>query len=150
MFPLRFRTLILASAVALCATVTAAHAQQADASKGAAKPDAVKAAADETLERGRYIVEDLAGRVNIIEEGSSLPSRPGTTMALQGKGLGKQEPVVRRDLTDQHQARMLGDQQHPLYIRRRLQAAAYALFGYAFVGGLIVSPADFFPASVFS
>ena len=44
----------------------------------------------------RTIVEDLAGRVNIIEEGSSLPSRPGTTMALQGKGLGKQEPVVRR------------------------------------------------------
>jgi len=60
MFPLRFRTLILASAVALCATVNAAHAQQADASKGAAKPDAVKAAADDTLERGRYIVEDLA------------------------------------------------------------------------------------------
>jgi signal transduction histidine kinase len=47
-----------------------------------------------------------------------------------------------------HQARMLGDQQHPLYIRRRLQVAAYALFGYAFVGGLIVSPATFFPASV--
>ncbi|MEQ1727777.1 MAG: hypothetical protein ABL982_05300 [Vicinamibacterales bacterium] len=54
MFPLRFRTLILASAVALCATVNAAQAQQAEASQ-----DAVKAAADDTLERGRYIVEDL-------------------------------------------------------------------------------------------
>ncbi len=60
MFPLRFRTLILASAVALCATVNQAQAQKPDAAKGAARPDAAKAAASDTLERGRYIVEDLA------------------------------------------------------------------------------------------
>lgn len=60
MFPLRFRTLILASAVALCATVNSAQAQQPDAGKGAAKTDAPKTTASDTLERGRYIVEDLA------------------------------------------------------------------------------------------
>ncbi len=60
MFPLRFRTLILASAVALCATANRAQAQHPAAVKGAAKPDAASAAASETLERGRYVVEDLA------------------------------------------------------------------------------------------
>lgn len=60
MSPLSFRTLILASAVALCTVGNSAQAQQPDAGKGAAKPDAGKAAASETLERGRYIVEDLA------------------------------------------------------------------------------------------
>ncbi len=60
MFPLRFRTLILASAVAFCATTNPAQAQQPDAAKGAAKPDAAKTAAADTIERGRYIVEDLA------------------------------------------------------------------------------------------
>jgi len=60
MFPLRFRTLILASAVALCAMANPAQAQQPEAAKGAAKPDAAKVATSEALERGRYIVEDLA------------------------------------------------------------------------------------------
>lgn len=59
MFPLRFRTLILASTVAFCAMVNPAQAQPADASKGA-KPEAARASAADTLERGRYIVEDLA------------------------------------------------------------------------------------------
>ena len=59
MFPLRFRTLILASAVVCCATVNPAQAQQSDA-KGGVKLDAPKAVASDTLERGRYIVEDLA------------------------------------------------------------------------------------------
>jgi ADP-glucose type glycogen/starch synthase len=41
------------------------------------------------------VIINLAQRKNIFEEGSSLPSRPGTTMAQQTKGLGKQEAVVR-------------------------------------------------------
>jgi len=60
MFPLSFRTLIVASAVASCIVVNRAQAQQPDAAKGAAKPDAATAAASDTLERGRYIVEDLS------------------------------------------------------------------------------------------
>lgn len=62
MFPLGVRTLILASAVAMCglAAPTFAQSRPADAAKAAPSPDAVKAAAVERLERGRYIVEDLA------------------------------------------------------------------------------------------
>jgi len=60
MFPHRFQTLILASAVSFCTVVNPAQAQQPDAAKGAAKPDVATAAASDTLERGRYIVEDLA------------------------------------------------------------------------------------------
>ncbi len=60
MFSLRFRTLILASAVAFCTVVNPAQAQQPEAGKGAGTPDAAKSATHDTLEHGRYLVEDLA------------------------------------------------------------------------------------------